>query len=81
LEVKDVKKILSQLGYYNGPFDNEPNDVYFQAVTNFQHAKAITQDELVGGETYGKLREAAPWYFGDKGQTGDNKQQAQSQNR
>jgi len=77
LEVKDVKKVLSQLGYYNGPLNNDPDDAYFQAVVNFQHSKAIVQDGLVGGETYGKLREAAPWYFGDKQQVGDAKPQAQ----
>jgi hypothetical protein len=80
LEVKDVKKILSQLGYYNGALNsNEPDDLYFQAVANFQHSKAIKQDGLVGGETYGKLREAAPWYFGDKQEIGDKQQFADNQ--
>jgi hypothetical protein len=69
LDVTDVKKILTQLGYFHGSVkSNEPDDDYFQAVVNFQRSKGITQDALVGGETYAKLREAAPWYFGDGGQ-------------
>jgi peptidoglycan hydrolase-like protein with peptidoglycan-binding domain len=68
LEVRDVKRILQQLTYYNGPFTNEPDDAYFQAVLNFQHAKNIQQDGLVGAETYGKMREALPGFFGDKSQ-------------
>jgi hypothetical protein len=66
LEVRDVKRILQQLGNYSGPISNEPDDAYFQAVVNFQHSKNIVQDGLVGGETYGKLREALPGFFGDK---------------
>jgi hypothetical protein len=68
LEVRDVKRILQQLTYYSGPVNNEPDDVYFQAVVNFQHAKDIKQDGLVGAETYGKMREALPGFFGDKQQ-------------
>ena len=66
LEVRDAKRILQHLGYYTGPITNDPDDAYFQAVANFQHDKNITQDGLVGGETYGKFREAWPEYFGNK---------------
>jgi peptidoglycan hydrolase-like protein with peptidoglycan-binding domain len=66
LEVRDVKRILQQLGYYTGPINNEPDDAYFQAVVNFQHAKNIKQDGLVGAETYGIFRDALPGFFGDK---------------
>jgi uncharacterized protein YecT (DUF1311 family) len=48
---------------YVGPINNEPDDAYFQAVANFQHSRNIVQDGLVGGETYGKLREAWPGFF------------------
>jgi Putative peptidoglycan binding domain len=66
LEVRDVKRILQQLGYYTGSINNEPDDAYFQAVVNFQRSAKITQDGLVGGDTYGKFREALPGFFGDK---------------
>jgi hypothetical protein len=70
LQVSDVKKILKRLGYYDGKtLDNDPDDAYFQAVANFQRDKEIKQDGLVGPETYAKLREAAPWWFGDKPQS------------
>jgi len=69
LEVRDAKRILQHLGYYTGPINNDPDDAYFQAVANFQHDKNITQDGLVGGETFGKFREAWPEYFGNKPQS------------
>jgi Putative peptidoglycan binding domain len=66
IEVREVKRILQQLGFYVGAITNEPDDAYFQAVANFQNAQHIDQDGLVGAQTYGKLREAWPEYFGQK---------------
>jgi hypothetical protein len=64
IEVYDVKRVLQHIGMYTGPINNEPDDVYFLAVANFQRSRNIVQDGLVGGETFGKLREAWPEYFG-----------------
>jgi uncharacterized protein YecT (DUF1311 family) len=60
IDVRDVKKILKQLGMYHGPINNEPDPAYFIAVANFQQSRNIGPDGLVDGETYGKLREALP---------------------
>jgi Putative peptidoglycan binding domain len=65
--VTQVKSALKNLGMYGGNTnDANPDDDYFKAVANFQRSRNIVQDGLVGGETYGKLREAAPELFGEK---------------
>jgi Putative peptidoglycan binding domain len=65
VEVHDVKEVLQHLGMYPpGPTNNEPGDAYFQAVANFQRSRNLVQDGLVGGETFGKLRDAWPEHFG-----------------
>jgi hypothetical protein len=66
ITVQDVKFILKRLGMYDGDVDDKPNDAYFKAVANFQRSRNIAQDGLVGGETYGKFREALPDYFPEK---------------
>jgi hypothetical protein len=58
LEVQDVKKILQQLGVYDGAINNDTDQDYFQAVANFQNTQHIDQDGLIGRQTYGKLRDA-----------------------
>jgi hypothetical protein len=65
IDVYGVKKVLQHVGMYNGQINNEPNDEYFTAVANFQRSRNLAlQDGLVGGETFGKLRDAWPEYFG-----------------
>ncbi|HLN37758.1 MAG TPA: peptidoglycan-binding protein [Xanthobacteraceae bacterium] len=69
IDVHDVKRVLKQLGIYLGPINNEPEPAYFQAVANFQQSRNIGQNGLVDGETYGKLREAWPEFFGQQQST------------
>jgi hypothetical protein len=64
IEVHDVKRILQHVGMYSGPMNDEADDGYFQAVANFQRSRNAFEDGLVGGETFGKLRDAWPGYFG-----------------
>lgn len=66
IEVQQVKEILQHLGMYGGVINNETDDAYFKAVANFQSSQNITQDGLVGGETFTKLRAAWPEYFDQK---------------
>jgi hypothetical protein len=66
IEVVQVKTILDHLDFYNGPINNDVDEVYFKAVANYQRSKNITQDGLVGPETLGKLREAWPDFFDKK---------------
>ena len=64
IEVHDVKRILQHVGMFTGPLNDEADDGYFQAVANFQRSRNAFEDGLVGGETFGKLRDAWPEYFG-----------------
>jgi len=64
IEVRDVKKVLLHAKAFAGPINNEPTPEYFQAVIDFQNSKHITVDGLVGGETFIKLKETWPEYFG-----------------
>lgn len=66
ITVIEVKMVLRSLGMYDGEIDNNPDNAYFKAVANFQRSRNIAQDGLVGGETYPKLREAAPVLLGEK---------------
>jgi hypothetical protein len=63
ITVWDVKKILNHVGYYKGLVNNEPDQTYFPAVTEFQIAQKLKADGLIGPDTYIKLREAWPDYF------------------
>jgi hypothetical protein len=64
IQVSEVKRILQHIGLYNGAIDSEYDAPYFQAVAKFQQTQNITQDGLVGADTYIKLQEAWPEFFG-----------------
>jgi hypothetical protein len=49
---------------YAGAINNEAEEAYTLAVTKFQLSQKIAGDGLVGMETYAKLREAWPEFFG-----------------
>lgn len=63
ISVRDVKFVLQGLGRYPGPVNDEADDLYFQAVGDFQISQSIDADGLVGPVTYQKLREAWPGHF------------------
>lgn len=64
ITVRDVKTVLRRQGQYVGPLNDEVDDLYFQAVGDFQLSQKIDADGLVGPITYQKLREAWPEHFG-----------------
>jgi peptidoglycan hydrolase-like protein with peptidoglycan-binding domain len=64
ISVRDVKTVLHHQGQYVGPLNEEADDLYFQAVGEFQLSQKIDADGLVGPVTYQKLREAWPEHFG-----------------
>jgi TIR domain/Putative peptidoglycan binding domain len=66
IEVRDVKRILQNLGMYTGAINNEADEAYYLAVSKFQQSRNIVSDGLVGLETLTKLREAWPEFFGEK---------------
>ena len=62
ISVPEVKMVLHHLGTYNGSINDDPSEIYFKAVGNFQLSQNIPADGLVGPVTYGKLREVAPQF-------------------
>jgi len=66
ISVPEVKMVLHHLGTYNGSINDDPSEIYFKAIGNFQLSQNIPADGLVGPVTYGKLREVAPQFFTTK---------------
>ena len=58
-QVKTLQRILSAMGYYKSGIDGSFGSVTAAAVKAFQRAAGITQDAIVGQQTWDKLLGAA----------------------
>lgn len=57
-EVKGLQTLLKQLGYYKGVVDGNYGSVTRLAVSQFQQAKGIAADGIVGSKTWNTLQAA-----------------------
>jgi hypothetical protein len=61
--IREVKTVLRHLGRYSGALNDDLDDLYQQAVADFQISESIDADGMVGPVTYQRLRQAWPEHF------------------
>lgn len=54
-DVQEVQALLTLLGYYQGPIDGTYSEATLIAVTQFQESAGLSQDGVLGGQTWLKL--------------------------
>jgi hypothetical protein len=54
--VRQGKMVLSRIGSYQGAIDDDMNDAYRKAITDFQTSQNMVPDGLIGPQTFDRMK-------------------------
>jgi hypothetical protein len=63
ISIQEAKSVLTHLGLFSGPINDEADDAFRRSVASFQASRNMAADGLIGPLTLLKLREAWPEHF------------------